>query len=83
MKPLFNAIFLRCNILDQLEFCLDFLYNLFKDYRRKAAKYMTGIDLSTLSPEVAAYIRTLEEKNQKLEDETCPEGCTCPVAIFE
>lgn len=33
---------------------------------------MTGIDLSTLSPEVAAYIRTLEEKNQKLEDETVP-----------
>lgn len=59
MKPLFNAIFLRCNILDQLEFCLDFLYNLFKDYRRKAAKYMTGIDLSTLSPEVAAYILSL------------------------
>lgn len=37
---------------------------------------MTDIDLSTLSPEVAAYIRsleekntTLEEKNQKLEEE--------------
>ena len=30
---------------------------------------MTGIDLSTLSPEIAAYIRTLEEKNQKLEEE--------------
>ena len=31
---------------------------------------MTGIALSTLSPEIAAYIRTLEEKNQKLEEES-------------
>lgn len=30
---------------------------------------MTGIDLSTLSPEITAYIRTLEEKYQKLEEE--------------
>ena len=37
---------------------------------------MTDIDLNTLSPEVASYIRsleeknsTLEEKNQKLEEE--------------
>ena len=30
---------------------------------------MTDIDLNTLSPEVAAYIRSLEEKNQKLEEE--------------
>ena len=30
---------------------------------------MADIDLSTLSPEVAAYIRALEEKNQKLEKE--------------
>lgn len=29
---------------------------------------MTDIDLSTLSPEVAAYIRSFKEKNQKLEE---------------
>ena len=30
---------------------------------------MTEIDLSTLTPEIAAYIRALEAKNQKLEEE--------------
>ena len=30
---------------------------------------MTEIDLSTLTPEIAAYIRALEVKNQKLEEE--------------
>ena len=29
---------------------------------------MTDIDLSTLSPEVATYIRSLEEKNSTLEE---------------
>ena len=52
---------------------------------------MKDIDLSALSPEVAAYIRslkeknsTLEEKNQKLEEENrASERCSCSDAIFE
>lgn len=38
-----------------------------EECRRKAAKNMTEIDLSTLTPEIAAYIRALEKKNSTLE----------------